>query len=430
MSLKYYEITNSIRKPNPKDSYYEDYAAILDSSFDNAPNVVYDEIEYEVTYGKKDFKTISRVRVDTVLAYNTGIILGDDYKTLIFPPEFDVTPYYGMKFRWNGDYWLVINTNSYASLVNSAEIRRCNNVLRFFGNDGEKIYEPCIMDYTLCFANNEDTMTITVGNGEQKVWFQRNDNTSIIKANDRFLFGPSNQRVAFRLYGGGAKNYLNGLTFDDNSPTLSEFYLDHYEINPLFDDLENGFANAYLSEVSIKIKNENDLSINLEDRIKLEAIVTKGNVIQPDVELEWNSSRSDIIDIEDGCAVPKSLGSSIIFAKIPNTKIYSKIKINVVDSEIEDKYELIVEPDIDYVLQNNSKKFSVYLYKNGIIQDNDVVFMDMSKGIPNNKYYITVENSNEFILYNTGMYMDNPVIVKCVCGEYEKEIKIKLRGLY
>ena len=138
MALNYYTAYNAVRTEHPKASYYEDYDAILDFSFDNASNVVYDEVEYEQTYGENDFKTIGRVRVDTILDFNTGIILGDDYKMLLFPPEFKVEPYYGMKFRWKGSYWLVINTNSYGSLQNTAEIRRCNNVLRFFGKKGGK----------------------------------------------------------------------------------------------------------------------------------------------------------------------------------------------------------------------------------------------------------------------------------------------------
>ena len=49
MSLKYYNATDKIRQPNPKASYYADYAAMMDFGFDNAPNVVYDEVEYEQT---------------------------------------------------------------------------------------------------------------------------------------------------------------------------------------------------------------------------------------------------------------------------------------------------------------------------------------------------------------------------------------------
>lgn len=138
MSLKYYNATDKIRQPNPKASYYADYAAIMDFGFDNAPNVVYDEVEYEQTYGENDFVTLDRVRVDTILDYNTGIILGDDYKNFVFAPDFPIQPYYGMKFRWKDSYWLVINTNSYASMATSAEVRRCNNVLRFFDNNGEE----------------------------------------------------------------------------------------------------------------------------------------------------------------------------------------------------------------------------------------------------------------------------------------------------
>ena len=35
------------------------------------------------------------------------------------------------------------------------------------------------------------------------------------------------------------------------------------EINPLFDDLENGFANAYLNEVSVKIVNDFSNATNI-----------------------------------------------------------------------------------------------------------------------------------------------------------------------
>ena len=66
MSLKYYNATDKIRQPNPKASYYADYAAMMDFGFDNAPNVVYDEVEYEQTYGENDFVKLNRVRVDTM----------------------------------------------------------------------------------------------------------------------------------------------------------------------------------------------------------------------------------------------------------------------------------------------------------------------------------------------------------------------------
>ena len=372
MSLKYYEAANKIRQPNPKASYYADYAAIMDLGFDNAPNVVYDEIEYEQTYGENDFAFINKVRVDTILNYNTGIILGDDYKTFIFAPDFPVEPYYGMKFRWKGSYWLVINTNTYASMTVTAEVRRCNNVLRFFDANGQKVYEPCIMDYTLRFANNEDTMEIIVGNGEQKVWCQRNKNTVTIKANDRFLFGTPEQRVAFRLYGGGTKNYMNGVTMDDNSPTITEFYVDHYEINPLFDDIENGFANAYLNEVTINIGDTIN-ALNINESEVLEATAYKGSKELTEVNIVWSTSDEAVVEIVDNIATAKALGDVVLTATIEGTDITSSVNISVVEEPTEDVYELIVDPNVTYVLQNKSQQFSVNLYKNGIKQADEVL---------------------------------------------------------
>ena len=429
MALKYYNAAAKIRQPNPKASYYADYAAMMDLGFENAPNVVYDEIEYEATYGEEDFVTIPRVRVDTILNYNTGIILGDDYKTFIFAPEFEVQPYYGMKFRWQGSYWLVINTNSYASLPVSAEVRRCNNVLRFFNEKGERVYEPCIMDYTLRFANNEDTMTIAIGNGEQKVWCQRNSRTQLIQPNERFLFGTPEQRVAFRLYAGGVKNYLNGVTMDDSSPTITEFYVDHYEINPLFDDLENGFANAYLNEVTIAL-NDVEPKMNIGDKDIVSAIVKRGNTILDNVNIEWLSSDNDVVSVSDGVITANSLGDAVITATISDTNISTTVQVSVVEEEVDDIYELLVSPDKDYVLQGVSETFVVDLYKNGVKQPDVVTFADLSTGIPVGKYTITSDVQNTFTLTNKGMYMGAPVIVRCVSGSHELTLYIKLRGLY
>lgn len=429
MALKYYDAAAKIRQPNPKASYYADYAAMMDLGFENAPNVVYDEIEYEVTYGEEDFATIPRVRVDTILNYNTGIILGDDYKTFVFAPEFDVQPYYGMKFRWQGSYWLVINTNSYASMPVSAEVRRCNNVLRFFNEKGERIYEPCIMDYTLRFANNEDTMIIAVGNGEQKVWCQRNSRTQLIQPNERFLFGTPEQRVAFRLYAGGVKNYLNGVTMDDSSPTITEFYVDHYEINPLFDDLENGFANAYLNEVTISLE-ETELKMNIGDKDILNAIVKRGKEELTDINIEWSSSDDNIVSIFNGTVIANSLGEATITATISDTNISTTMQVLVVEEEISDVYELLVTPNKDYVLQGTSETFVVDLYKNGEKQSDVVTFADLSTDIPVGKYVITSDEPNTFTLTNKGMYMNAPVIVRCVSGTHELTLYIKLRGLY
>lgn len=429
MALKYYEANSKIRQPNPKASYYADYDAIIDMGFENAPNIVYDEIEYEQTYGKNDFRFINRVRVDTVLEYNTGIILGDDYKTFIFDSNFKVEPYVGMKFRWKDNYWLVINTNSVVSVPTSAEVRRCNNVLRFFDKLGQKIYEPCILDYTLRFSNNHDTAEIITGKGEQKIWAQRNTRVSILKPNDRFLFGTPEQRVSFRIYGGGIKNYLNGSTMDDNSPSLSEFYVEHYELNPEFDDLKNGFANAYLNEVRVEISNQKT-TLNVGEQDVLTTKVYKGTNEIKSASILWKTMNSKVATVKNGVVTATGVGKTTITATIEGTDISTSINVSVVSEPQEVTYELLIEPSIDYVLQGRAQKFFVNLYKNGIKQNDRVYFADISVGVPYNKYEIQVEEDNAFTLVNKGMYMKGPVSIKCSSGEYEMTVNIMLRGLY
>lgn len=429
MPLKYYDAAKKMRTANPKASYYNDYAAIVDLTFDNAPNIAYNEVEYEQTYGKNDFAIVPKVRVDVILDYNTGIILGDDYKTFIFPPDFPATPYYGMKFRWNNSYWLVINTNNLESMVVSAEVRRCNNVLRFYDNEGNRIEEPCIMDYTLRFANNKLTAPITYGNGEQKVWCQRNKRTELIRPNDRFLFGTPEQRVCFRVYAGGIKNYMNNATEDDNSPTITEFYINHYEANPLFDDFKDGFANAYFNDITIQINNPIE-SLNVGDEVELMASVFKGqNEIETSVL--WESSEPDIIDITNNIATAKSLGSATITAYLEdNQNITSSFIIDVVEEVLPKTYEIVINPNTLYVLQDTSKTFAVNLYENGVLQQQPIVIRNVTVDVPDEKYEIIGGKDNTFTVVNKEMYMDAPLLIECSYQDTVKVFKIYLRGLY
>ena len=184
-----------------------------------------------------------------------------------------------------------------------------------------------------------------------------------------------------------------------------------------------------MNEVTIKINNlSSSLSIGESD--VLEASVYKGSVEIADTDIVWSTSDDSILDIIDGVVTAKSVGSATITASIKDTSISSSVDINVSDTPIVDEYELIINPNINYVLQNTSQQFSVYLYKNGIKQNDTVSFLDISSNIPAGKYTIIVDDDNSFTLYNNGMYMNNPVVVKCVSGTTIKEFNIMLRGLY
>ena len=184
-----------------------------------------------------------------------------------------------------------------------------------------------------------------------------------------------------------------------------------------------------MNEVTIKINNLSSyLSIGESD--VLEASVYKGNTEIADTDVIWYTSDNNILDIVDNIVTAKSVGSATITASIKDTSISCSVAIDVLDKPIIDEYELIINPNINYVLQNTSQQFSVYLYKNGVKQNDAVSFLDISSGIPVGKYTIIVDDDNSFTLYNNGMYMNNPVVIKCVSGDTIKEFNIMLRGLY
>lgn len=428
--MRYYDAYSEARNKLPKQDYKEDYAAIIESTFDNAFNIVYEEIEFEYEYGSNEFIPVDKVRVDSVINYTSSMVVdADDFKTFIFLPDFpDV--HLGMKFKWNNSYWLVISTNKKESLSNSAEVRRCNNVLRYFDEYGNKIYEPCIIDTTLRFTKNVENYPITIGSNEEKVWCQRNARTALIKPNDKFLFGMPEQRTCFRVYGAGTKNMINTQTMNDYSPSLSEIYIHHYQYNSELDDLKEGFANAYAYKFSIKM-GDIPTSYKVGDEGSFDASIYKSGEIF-DSEILWCSSDSSIIKVDkNGNYSVLQEGNCAIMAYMKENKdISSSINLKVEDAPVEDSYEIIISPNVEYILQGDKEDFSCYLYKNGEKQDDTFEFLDISVNVPRKNYDITILGSNGFSIKNNLKYMKSPVLVQCKTGNYEETISVLLRGLY
>ena len=427
MAMKYYNATQAFRTTNPTKAYRDDFVAISEQTFDNAPNVKYNEIEYEVHYGKRDFKPIPMVRVEPVVNYNTGIQVGDDYQVFIFTPDFP-EPYYGMKFKWGRNYYLVINVDKGSGLSTSAEVRRCNNTLRFFDENGNKIYEPCILDQVLRFTNNNDTMTIVTGKAEQYIWCQRNSRTIKIKPNDRFLFGVPEQRIGFRVYAGGFGNSLNTITGDDNSPTLTQFYVEEYEMNYQTDDIENGFANAERFEYSIDIS-ENNTHFDVGATADLSSTVYRGKEVVEE-EILWCSSNDEIISIDGNKLTALAPGEVTLSAiMVDNKHVFGSMTVTVLDDSAEPNYDILINPDINYVLEKEEITITATLYKNGIEQDDSLEIVDISEGVPRDNYQLFVDG-NTFTIINKKKYLLKPIKVRCSNDKKSKEFAFTLRGLY
>lgn len=436
MSLKNYQAYNNVRNNRPKQTYYDDMTAIQDLAFENAPNVYYgdsdDRVEYEAVIGSNQYQPIPIIRVDDVVDYNTGLFDTNDFKTFIFSNDFTEADNfrYGSKFKWKDNIWLAINVGTINGLINSLEVRRCNNVARFYNDSGVEIYEPCILDNILRFTRNLSSASVVTSNGEQKLWIQRNENTGYIKANTRFLFGPSNDRKAWKVYGSGEKNYLNTTTFDDNGVSLTEIYMTHDAIDEQRDDIERGFADARVPLYKIVGSNfSGEYKIN--DVIKLDFKVYKGdNIVNEDISYDIDDY--NIAMIENNEIVITDLGNTTVHVYMSNNiNIKLDFEIKVVENPISD-YTIKISPDLNYLLQGQSQVFTCGLYNNGTLDNTitDFDIKDVSSGVPNNKYFIKQLDTNSFELINKSMFMGSPVQIKCSTGNHENVFSFEMRGVY
>ena len=164
---------------------------------------------------------------------------------------------------------------------------------------------------------------------------------------------------------------------------------------------------------------------------KLSATVTKnGDII--DKAVTWKSSNTEVltIDAEGNYSTLTEGETTITVSMTDNDSITSSVNIKVENEPTPDSYEINVSPDRDYILQDTEVKYDCYLYLNGEKTDEEFEFIDVSENVPRNKYKVQVNDGNHFTVQNFGMYMNYPVIVKCVSGEHIKNIEITLRGLY
>lgn len=243
MTYNYYTSSSPAYIVSPGDSFINDFQNFINDQFYNAPDA--HMIQEESVIGSAIYSDID-VRVNSAINQYTGEKLGDDWKAIIFK-DLSHAAIVGTKYFFDDNYWLTINSEIIKNFAAGATLRRANGVLRWVNADGIRYSEPCCLEYTLNRpkdqASNNALFQIE---GYTKIYCQANVRTKSIKPYQRFLFGPPENRVCLRIFGGGLRNYLNQKTLDDTSSTLLELEVGIYQINPDVDDIINGYANAYL----------------------------------------------------------------------------------------------------------------------------------------------------------------------------------------
>ena len=241
MSYKYYSIKTS---GSPNHTLVTDFQALMNSEFDTASDIF--DIQEESIIGSGTLSNV-RVRITGAISSVTGEKLSDDFKQILFK-DLSHDASLGKKYYFNNNWWLCVYSEVRVSLGANCMVRRCNNQLRWITSAGVVYSEPCAIEYKISRPRDlMGTENLVLPQGYVDIYTQSNARTKTIKGNQRFLFGPVENRLAFKIFGDGVRNYLNEKTTDDSSGTLLQLSLGGNFVNADTDDLVNGIADRYLN---------------------------------------------------------------------------------------------------------------------------------------------------------------------------------------
>ena len=199
---------------SPKNVYTDLFAQTLKEQFYNSSN--WWTIQEETSVGSELYENVD-VRIAHLINAETGLKLGDDWKTLLFsdtnhPVEL------GKHYVFDDNTWLTTNTEIRKNLSATCTIRRCNNTLRWIDEPTGAYYEePCTIEYEVkeprdYFTQGSPFMT---PGGFIHILVQFNSRTNLINENQRFMFGNSGHWTCYKVIGTGINDFKNEKTYDN-----------------------------------------------------------------------------------------------------------------------------------------------------------------------------------------------------------------------
>ena len=353
------------RKVNytPYEHYTQHLQALVNDRWTNSTQTAFN-IGQETAIGSKEFMPVD-ISVDTAIDIGTGFKKGDDFKVFShrnISHEVDL----GTIFKSDSDYWICINTNGFASPTNSCEVRRCNNVMKWVDHNTGYIHQEwCAIDYELSSPQPLKDKDVVVANGHVFITVQGNENTRAIEKNQRFIFNGQPYKMV------GVQSLLNDSADITHSTLLYvDLYLD--TIQPS-DDLINNIANATEYQYEIDLQPDVDSQINGFVGQMSATVLFNNKVVERN--LVWSGNRHVNVNQDGSYTLIGSHGDkAVISVSIDGNTDYTVTHtISIVDV-IADDFDIVITPMFEEVRQNMPITFSVYLYNNGVQQDDDITW--------------------------------------------------------
>ena len=415
----------------PHDAYLSHLQALINERWENSTQTIF-SVYQQADIGSDEWIE-QPMSIDTAIDIGTGFKKGDDFKVFSHK-NISADMKLGIMFRTEEDYWICTNTNGYASPTNSCEVRRCNNVMKWVDPETGFVNQQwCAIDYELSSPRPSKDKDIVVADGHIFVLVQGNDLTRSIPKNQRFIFNG----LAFKV-----SAYQTLLNKDDVTFHSNLLYIDMYAdtVQPS-DDLVNGVANATDYQYAIELQPDITEQIDGFTGQILSTVTCNGEVV--DREIDWTGN--DFVTVnEDGSYIlngtiqPSNDGEddggddelvekiAVITATLKgNPNVTASCSIKIVD-EIENTVDIIIDPLFSEVRQSLPQSFSVYLYKNGVQQDDAVTCT--TSGLTN-KYFTLTQDGHDFVLTVKDI-SPMPLTLMFTVDEYSETIDVLLKPFF
>lgn len=431
--MSYTYLISSLGKNNPsvsglKQSYVDSFQEILNNEFYNASDIWTIQEEFPAKSGL--YQDVSIRLLSHVINNDSGNKLGDDYKKILFK-DIDHSVETGTLYKFNNSYWICINNDRTKQLAASCIIKRCNNLLRWVDLQGGYHAIPCSIDYLI--NENRDYSTagtsLVLPAAQLEIMCQFNDESNLIKPNQRFLFGNKNSWSAYKVLGGGVNNFNNLETENNMSNGFMRLSVGANYVNLDTDDIENGIADALQMDYSLSLS-ESSISGTVTSSRKLIASVSM-NGLSVDRDVVWESSNPLICTVDStGLVQFISNGSaSVKCSLLNNSLVYDSCSVLIQTTPVSD-YQIFITPDVNYILQNEKVTFNAKLYLNGILQPDVFSFSINPNLVPSVNYEFNVIDGNNFSIKNNKKELLSYLTISCLSGLNLKQVEIQLRGAY
>ena len=412
---------------NPKDDYINLFQETLTEQFYNTSD--WWTIQEESVIGSKIFIDVD-VHITHLINAETGLKLGDDWKTLLFP-KIDHLIEIGKIYSFDNNIWLTVNTEIIKNLTGTCTVRRCNNTVRWIDESTGAYYEePCAIEYLVKEPRDyatAGTPFMTPG-GFLKMYLQINNITNKIKQNQRFLFGNSGHWTCYKVIGTGINDFRNLETYNNNSAKVLVLDLTANFVNDELDDIVNGIADVNTNLYSITLDKTTADGAPLSTVKLTPSILYNGDSATRPVT--WLSSDTTIATVDiNGLVTLKKVGTCTITATIENNPAYAVCSI-VVTATPTDNIVVMITPSKNYILEGSQRSYSVYLYKNDVQQVDTFTITCNPNTVVSSSYIFQQTTGNSFLISNVVRDVSSYLTVTCVSGTHSKSFDIFLRGAW